>query len=226
MALATIADVVPLLGENRTLVRRGLRALAGTAKPGLRALMAVARVATPARTVSERTVGFALAPRLNAAGRLYRADAGLELILTEDPARAEQIAAELDRANHERRHTERASCFEAERQVAQLGERARRTYVLAGEGWHPGVIGIVASRLAERHHRPVCWSRSTGRPAAARAAASRRSTCLAALEACAGHLLRHGGHRAAAGLEIERARLEAFAQALRAHAERVLARRI
>ena len=86
MALATIADVVPLIGENRTLVRRGLRALAATRKPGLRALMAVARV-DPAR-VNERAVGFALAPRLNAAGRMYRADAGLELILTEDLERA------------------------------------------------------------------------------------------------------------------------------------------
>src|SRR6202040_3429091 len=99
-----IADVVPLVGENRALVRRGLLALAGTAKPGLRALMGVARV-DPSR-VNERAVGFALAPRLNAAGRLYRADAGLELILTEDPRRASQIAGELDAANHERRQLE------------------------------------------------------------------------------------------------------------------------
>ncbi len=101
VALATIADVVSLTGENRTLVRRGLRALAGTAKPGLRALMSVARV-DPGK-LTERSVAFALAPRLNAAGRLYRADAGLELILTEDPLRAAQVAEELDRANHERR---------------------------------------------------------------------------------------------------------------------------
>jgi len=101
VALATIADVVPLLGENRALVRRGLRALAGTPKPGLRALMAVAKI-DPAR-VNERTVAFGLAPRLNAAGRLYRADAALELILTEDRERAGQVAQELDRINHERR---------------------------------------------------------------------------------------------------------------------------
>ena len=122
MALATIADVVPLTGENRTLVRRGLRALAGTAKPGLRALMAVAGV-DPGK-VNERAVAFALAPRLNAAGRLYRADAGLELILTEDPPRAAQIAEELDRANHERRQVETRIRFEAEAQMAALGERA------------------------------------------------------------------------------------------------------
>ncbi len=121
VALATIADVVPLLGENRTLVRRGLRALAGTVKPGLRALMAVARV-DPSR-VNERSVAFGLAPRLNAAGRLYRADAGLELILTDDSVRAAQIAQELDRVNHERRAAERTIRFEAEAQIAELEDR-------------------------------------------------------------------------------------------------------
>ncbi len=173
VALATIADVVPLLGENRALVRHGLRALAATAKPGLRALLAVAHAS--AGQLDERTVAFALAPRLNAVGRMHRADAGLELILTEDPARAQEIAAELDRANHERRHTETRILFDAERQVAALGERA--AYVLAGEDWHPGVIGIVASRLAERHHRPFVLVALEGAPVAGRGAASRASTC-------------------------------------------------
>jgi single-stranded-DNA-specific exonuclease len=218
VALATIADVVALLGENRALVRHGLRALAASAKPGLRALLAVARA--NGGQLDERTVAFALAPRLNAVGRMRRADAGLELVLTEDPARAGEIAAELDRANHERKHTETRILFDAERQVAALGERA--AYVLAGEDWHPGVIGIVASRLAERHHRPfvlVALEGVTGR-------GSGRSITgfdlLGGLDACAGHLLRHGGHRAAAGLEIERERLEEFAAAFAAHAERVL----
>ncbi len=218
VALASVADVVPLLGENRALVRRGLRALAGTAKPGLRALLAVAR--SSAGEVNERTVAFALAPRLNAAGRMYRADAGLELVLTEDPARAQTIAAELDRANHERRHVEQRILFDAERQVAVAGERAG--YVLAGEGWHPGVIGIVASRLAERHHRPFVLIALEGE----RGRGSGRSVAgfdlLGALESCAGHLGRHGGHEAAAGLEIERGRLEGFGAAFAAHTERVL----
>jgi single-stranded-DNA-specific exonuclease len=218
VALATIADVVPLLGENRALARRGLRALAGTAKPGLRALLTLARAG--AGEVNERTVGFALAPRLNAAGRMHRADAGLELVLTEDSARAHQIAEELDRANHERRHVETRILFDAERQVAAAGERA--AYVLAGEGWHPGVIGIVASRLAERHHRPfvlIALEGASGR-GSGRSIAS--FDLLGALDACAGHLVRHGGHRAAAGLEIERDRLEGFGAAFAAHAERVL----
>src|SRR3954465_12332640 len=150
-ALATVADVVALEGENRRLVREGLRALATTDKLGLRALMRVARV-DPAR-LDATAVGFRLAPRINAAGRLHRADAGLELVLTEDRARADAGADELDRANAERRHVEQRILFEAEAQVAEQGERP--AYVLAGQGWHPGVVGIVASRIAHRHHRPT-----------------------------------------------------------------------
>ncbi len=222
VALATIADVVPLLGENRTLVRRGLRALSGTAKPGLRALMTVARV-DPAR-VNERSVAFALAPRLNAAGRLYRADAGLELILTEDAMRAAQVAQELDRVNHERRGTERTIRFEAEAQIAALADvEERHALVLAGENWNAGVIGIVASRLAESHRKPVVLIALDGEGGRG----SGRSGCeafdlLAGLTACSEHLSRYGGHRAAAGLEIERERVPGFADALAAHAGGVL----
>jgi len=218
VALATIADVVPLLGENRALVRRGLCALQSTTKPGLRALMAVAGVDSD--KLNERSVGFALAPRINAAGRLYRADAGLELILTEDPVRGAQIAEELDRVNRERRKVELGIRFEAEAQIAALGERA--AYVLAGEGWHPGVIGIVASRLAENQHRPVVLIALEGEVGKGSGRSIEGFDLLAGLTACGGHLLRYGGHRAAAGLEIERGRVEEFAAALCAHAERVL----
>ncbi len=218
VALATIADVVPLTGENRALVRRGLRALASTAKPGLQALMRVSNV-DPAK-VNERSVGFALAPRLNAAGRLYRADAGLELILTEDPHRALEIAEELDLANRERRLLETRIRLDSEAQIASLGERA--CYVLAGEGWHHGVIGIVAARLAERHRRPVVMISLDGATGRGSGRSIEAFDLLGGLTACAGDLLRYGGHRAAAGLEIERGRVDAFAAALCAHAERVL----
>jgi single-stranded-DNA-specific exonuclease len=219
VALATIADLVPLRGENRTLVRRGLRALASTSKPGLRALMSEARV--DSSRVNERAVAFALAPRLNAAGRMSRADAALELLLTTDPARAVQVAAELDRANRDRRQVERHIAVQAEAQISALGERT--AYVLAQEGWHAGVIGVVASRMAERHHRPVVLitlERDVGK-------GSGRSIegfdLLAGLTSCGGHLLRFGGHRAAAGLEIERGRVEGFAAALCEHARGALA---
>ncbi|MEA2208798.1 MAG: single-stranded-DNA-specific exonuclease [Solirubrobacteraceae bacterium] len=219
VALATVADVVELRGENRTLVRRGLRALAATGKPGLRALMRVARV--DPRRVDERAIGFALAPRLNAAGRLYRADAGLELVLTEDTMRAAQVAEELDRANHERREVELRIRYEAEAQIAKLGERG--AYVLAGEGWHAGVVGIVAARLAERHNRPVVLIALEGERGRGSARSIPAFDLLAGLDACADHLLRHGGHRAAAGLEVERGSVAALAQALHEHAASSLA---
>ncbi len=220
VALATIADCVPLRGENRRLVRAGLRALSTTKRPGLRALMRVSR-ADPAR-IDTTAVGFRLAPRINAAGRLERADAGLELLLTPDEIRAAQIADELDRLNHERRNTETRILFEAEALVAAAGERC--SYVLAGEGWHKGVIGIVASRIAERHHRPtvlIALDPSTGR-----GTGSGRSIpgfdLLGGLNAAGAHLLRHGGHRAAAGCEIEATAVEAFRDAFEAHAAATL----
>jgi len=218
VALATIADVVPLLGENRTLAVRGLRRLESTTRPGLRALMEVARVA-PGRA-GERAVAFALAPRLNAAGRLYRADAALELLLTEDPVRAQQVARELDSANRERQEVERAIRQQAEAQMRELGER--EAYVLAAEGWHPGVIGIVASRLVERSGRPVVMVALEGEHGRASGRSIDAFDLLGGLRACSGHLRRFGGHRVAAGMEIARDQLPAFSSALCAHAREVL----
>ncbi len=218
VALATIADCVPLRGENRRLVRAGLRALAVTTRPGLRALMRVAR-ADPAR-IDARAVGFRLAPRINAAGRLQRADAGLELLLSADEIRAAQIADELDRLNSERRHTEQRILFEAEALVAQAGERP--AYVLAGEGWHKGVIGIVAARIAERHHRPAVLVALDGEHGTGSGRSIAGYDLLAGLDAASAHLLRHGGHRAAAGCEVQAAQVDAFRAAFEAHAAATL----
>jgi single-stranded-DNA-specific exonuclease len=219
VALATVADVVPLLGENRRLVRAGLRALASTRKPGLRALMDVARVDPSA--VDAGTIGFRLGPRINAAGRLYRADAGLELLLTEDRERARAIASELDAVNAERRDVETRIRFEAEAQVAEQGAAA--AYVLAAEGWHPGVIGIVAARIAERHHRPAVLIALDGEEGTGSGRSIPRFDLLGGLHAAADALLRYGGHRAAAGLTIERSRVDAFRDAFAEHAASVLA---
>ena len=145
-ALGTVCDLVPLRGENRRIVREGLRALARTRSPGLRALMAIA--ATEPGEVSEQAIGFRLGPRLNAAGRMQRADAALELLMTEDDARAAEIARELDLLNHDRREAETQILFQAE--AAALEQASQGALVVAGEGWHPGVVGIVASRLVER----------------------------------------------------------------------------
>jgi single-stranded-DNA-specific exonuclease len=218
VALATVADCVPLRGENRRLVREGLRALAASQRPGIRALLRVARV--DPGTLDARAIGFRLAPRINAAGRLYRADAGLELVLTGDAERAAAIAEELDRANAERRHTETRILFEAEAQVREAGEQP--AYVLAADGWHPGVIGIVASRIAERHHRPCVLVALDGDEGTGSGRSIPAFDLLAGLDASAEHLLRHGGHRAAAGCTVARSQIEAFRAAFVAHAAAVL----
>ena len=223
VALATIADVVPLVDENRALAAAGLLALACTRRPGLQALMRSARVDPAA--VDSSAVGFRLAPRINAAGRLGRPDAALELILTDDPEKARQLASELEELNRDRQAVEDRILREATTLVDALPERERRRrgYVLWSEDWHEGVIGIVASRLVERFSRPVVliagsqdgWK------------GSGRSVSLfdlhGALKACSSHLVRFGGHRAAAGLSIEKESIEAFAEAFAAHADANLA---
>jgi single-stranded-DNA-specific exonuclease len=218
VALATVADVVPLLGENRRLVRQGLRALAGTRKPGLRALMTVARV--DPGLLDATSIGFRLAPRINAAGRLHRADAGLELLLTEDAERARAIAAELDAVNTERRDVETRILFAAEAQVAEQGPAP--AYVLAAEDWHPGVIGIVAARIAERHHRPTVLIALDGPEGTGSGRSIPAFDLLGGLTAASWHLDRYGGHRAAAGLTIARERIDGFRERFAAHAAEVL----
>jgi single-stranded-DNA-specific exonuclease len=224
VALATVADLVPLRGENRALVRRGLAEIRRARRPGLRALMAVASV-SPER-LDEGDIAFKLAPRINAAGRLYRADAGVELMLTADESRAGAIAAELEGVNRERRRVEDEVLAGAERELRALPpEQAdAAALVIAGEGWHPGVIGIVASRLVERHWRPVVL---IGLGGEGRGRGSARSVpgfdLLEGLRACDEHLERCGGHRAAAGVEIAADRIDAFREAFVAHAAAVLA---
>jgi single-stranded-DNA-specific exonuclease len=218
VALATVADLMPLRGENRHLVRTGLATLSSTARPGLRALMAVA--GTDPSALSTHSLGFRLAPRINAAGRLARADAALELLLTDDAPRAQEIASELDRLNFERRDVEQRMLWEAEAQVAQLGERP--AYVLAGQGWHPGVVGIVASRIVERYHRPTALVALDGDSGTGSARSIPGFDLLASLHACAEHLERYGGHHAAAGLTVSADRLDAFRAGFEAHAAAVL----
>ena len=218
VALATVADLMPLQGENRRLVRDGLSAMANSAKPGLRALMAVAQADPSA--LDSHVLGFRLAPRINAAGRLRRPDAGLELLLTGDPQRAAEIAAELDAVNGERRVVEQRIDWDAERQVAELGDRA--AYVLASEGWHPGVIGIVASRIVERHHRPTILVALDGDAGTGSGRSIPGFDLLGALHTAATCMHGYGGHRAAAGLTIDRARVEDLRDAIERHAESAL----
>jgi single-stranded-DNA-specific exonuclease len=222
VALATIADVVPLVDENRALALAGLRRLATTIRPGLRALMQAARV--DAAAVDEGAVGFRLAPRINAAGRLGRPTAALELLLAEDEEEARRIALELEELNRERQAVEERILREATTAIEAWPEprRRRRGYVVADEGWHEGVIGIVASRLVERYRRPVVliagadgdW-KGSGRSIPA-------FDLHGGLAACAELLERFGGHRAAAGLSIRSENVDALADAFATQADACL----
>jgi single-stranded-DNA-specific exonuclease len=222
VALATISDVVPLLDENRHLARHGLRALARTQRPGLRALMRSAGVDPAA--VDEGAVGFRLAPRINAAGRLSHPDAALRLLLAEDDGEAAELAGRLEELNRERQAVEDRILRDAIAKVEEWPEakRRRRGYVLADAGWHEGVIGIVASRLVERFNRPIVLIAGTDGHWKGSGRSIPAFDLHGALGACSGHLSRFGGHRAAAGLSLDPAALDAFADAFAAHADAVL----
>ena len=219
VAVATVADVVPLVDENRGLVVAGLRQLARTQKAGLRELMRSARV--DAATVDSGAIGFRLAPRLNASGRLCRPEAALELLLTDDRERAVALASELEELNRERQAVEERILREAVGAIEDWPEarRRRRAYVVAGEGWHEGVIGIVASRLVERYRRPVVLIAGTEGDWKGSGRSIPAFDLHDGLQACAGDLERWGGHAAAAGLSIRPDRVEAFAEAFGAVAD-------
>jgi single-stranded-DNA-specific exonuclease len=222
VALATVADVVPLVGENRSLAIAGLRALARTQKLGLRALMKVAHV-DPA-IVDAGHVGFRLAPRINAAGRLGHPRAALELLLTEDADEARRLAERLEELNRDRQAVEDKILRAAIAQVEEWpeGKRRRPAYVVWSEDWHEGVIGIVASRLVERYHRPVVLIAGTDGLWKGSGRSIPAFDLHGALGACSQFLERFGGHRAAAGLSIAPDRLELFAEAFAAQAEGLL----
>lgn len=224
VAMATIADLMPLTGENRVLSRYGLRVLAETTNPGLRALIRVAGLEDP-KEISAGQVGHVLAPRLNAVGRMDEAIWGVRLLLSETDAEATAIAQRLEEHNRERQATDRRTLDEA----LALLERSYdpdRDYglVLAAEGWHPGVIGIVASRVVEQVNRPTILIAIDGDTGRCRGSGrSIRGFHLYEALRESQHLLeRYGGHRAAAGLDILPERIDEFRAAFNAHARRVL----
>jgi len=217
--LATVCDMVPLRGENRRIAKQGMEALSRTRKPGLRALMRVADL--EAGDVDATSAGFRLGPRINAAGRLQRADAALELLLTEDDGRADQVARELDLLNRDRRETEQRILHQAE--AACAPQLAAAALVVAGEDWHPGVVGIVASRLVERFRRPAVVIALDGEGAGRGSGRSIAAYDLhAGLVGASAHLRRFGGHRMAAGLELDEAKVPELRRALAAHAGALL----
>ncbi|MCE5269257.1 MAG: single-stranded-DNA-specific exonuclease RecJ [Planctomycetaceae bacterium] len=218
-ALGTIADVVPLVDENRVLVRHGLESLANAPTLGTATLMSLAKVAAQRypdgkTRLSAEDVAFQLAPRLNAAGRLGQPQLAVELLVTDRADRAAELAAYIDGLNSTRQTIERSIQLAAAKQAKELFDPVDdAALVLADHGWHPGVIGIVAGRLADRFHRPVVmisWDKSGMRPGVGSARSVPGFDLHAALMDCGGFLVAHGGHAAAAGLKIEEPQLDGF----------------
>ncbi len=220
VALGTVADVVPLTGANRILVRHGLAEIATTRRPGLRALKRVAGVAEGVVTAGQ--IGFRLGPRINAAGRLDDAGRGVRLLSTLDEAEASALADELDRENQSRQEIERRMLAEALDDAAAAVRRGAVGLVLGREGWHAGVVGIVAARVAERFHRPAVLVGFDGAEGKGSGRSIEGFHLYDALAACSGHLLRFGGHRHAAGVTIAATALEPFRAAFEAHAAAAL----
>ncbi|MEO6788749.1 MAG: DHHA1 domain-containing protein, partial [Chthoniobacteraceae bacterium] len=220
-AIGTVADVVPLVEENRSFVRTGLERIAQSRWPGVRALTEVAGLRAP---FSAKDVGFGIGPRLNAAGRLDSATAALELLLTDDEARARSLARSLDQQNRERRAIEDEVLGKAGAQITSLYDPGSdAAIVVGGAGWHPGVVGIVAARLQRRFHRPTFV---VGFDAMGLGKGSGRSIegfpLVAALTQCAGLLEKFGGHEMAAGLTMRQENLEAFREAFAQAAREML----
>lgn len=216
VAIATVADVVPLTGENRIMVKHGLDGLRDVRNPGLRAILEVAGF-TKENAPTARQVAFQIAPRMNAAGRMDTAKAVVELFLTSDSSRARELARQLHEQNSERRLVEDEIRDTCERVAV---DEASAALVYYAENWHRGVLGIVASRLVERLHRPVfVLSRN---PEDGLAQGSGRSIpafhLLEALEAMSDLFLRFGGHKHAAGVTLDVARVEEFRERFNAYA--------
>jgi single-stranded-DNA-specific exonuclease len=224
-ALGTVADVVPLLDENRIFVRHGLECLRQRGGPGLARLMELAKLHEKSQLDAE-DVAFRLAPRLNAAGRLGQAACGIELLTTSDAARAASLATYLHELNAQRETEERSIQLAATKQVKERFDPDHdAALVLADRGWHAGVIGIVAGRLAERFHRPVVMISQDplqGRPATGSVRSVPGFDVHEALVACREHLVTCGGHAAAAGLRIADDKIDAFRAAFCAEVDRRL----
>ena len=213
VALGTVADVAPLSGENRVLVRAGLQALASTRKPGLQALLAAARLDGQVLTPEE--ISFRLAPPINAAGRMGSAGPSFRLLTTEDPAEAEALVKSLMRDNRARGVLEREAFKRALTKVArEINFSRQRVIVLEDEDWHPGVAGILATRLTYRFHRPTVIIAGAGARCRGSARSTRALDLVQALHSVREHLIEFGGHPGAAGLTIERNRIAPFREAL------------
>jgi single-stranded-DNA-specific exonuclease len=220
--LGTVADVMPLLDENRVITRFGLSQLALTKKPGLVALMEVAEL-TGQRRLTARSIGFQLGPRINAVGRIDDARTALDLLLTEDRAEARRLAEVLDQHNQERRAEQARMLDEAIAEAEGIAAGGAPVIVLAREGWHTGIIGIVAGKLVDKFRRPAFVVSIDERGQAKGSARSIEGFNLAeAIETARDHLTSGGGHEMAAGFSLDKAAIGAFTDTVARHAGALL----
>lgn len=217
VCLGTIADIVPLRSENRFFAKCGLKFIEHTSRPGLRAL----KEQSGCRTVDATAVGFALAPRINAAGRMENANLAFELLLTEDQQKGERLAAELCRLNVLRQQTEQLIFEQADEKIQQFAEE-RKVLVVAGEKWHQGVIGIVASKLMNRYDKPIVLLSVEGGIAHGSARSVEGFPIFDALYECGDYLQRFGGHDKAAGMTLKEEDIPAFSDELNQVADAVM----
>ncbi|MEO0080851.1 MAG: single-stranded-DNA-specific exonuclease RecJ [candidate division WOR-3 bacterium] len=217
VGIGTIADMVPLVGENRILARLGLAAIRSTDRPGLRALMR--RAGIPDRPLTSYDVGFIIGPRLNAAGRISHASTALELLLADDQTQADRLAAELDAHNRDRQTRGEETTKQAMARVEAEGLDKRRVVVVAQEDWHRGVIGIVATRLVERYYRPCIVISLEGETGKGSGRSVNGFNLYESLKAAAEYLSSFGGHKYAAGLVIDRNRIPQFTDAINRYAD-------
>ena len=215
-AIGTVADVMQMSGENRTIVSRGLAAIEHSDFIGLHALLKEAGLA--GREITSVQIGFVLAPRINAAGRMGAADKAAELLLCTDPAEAERMARELCALNRERQNVEQTIYSQAEEMIAHLPDRDRSALVLESSRWHQGVVGIVASRLSEKYSRPSFMIHLNGDTGKGSCRSWGGFNLFAALENCKDLLLGFGGHELAAGFTIEEANIPAFRERMNDYA--------
>lgn len=222
--LGTIADVVPLVGENRVIADKGLKALKKTQRAGIRAILEIAGVLD--KEITSSTIAFAIAPRLNAAGRLGTATTAVELLLTKDRNSAREIALTLDKENKERQLTERQIFDEAVSMIASDANfKKKKVIVLAKEDWHHGVIGIVASRLCDMYYKPcilISYSNGVGKGSGR---SIKNFNLFDALSHCEKHLTDFGGHAVAAGLNINMCDIEDFTKEINKYADSMLTER-
>lgn len=222
VALGTIADMVPLTGENRILVREGIKRMENTAIPGLMALLKAAGIDCSGqgngRPLTSEQISFGLAPRLNASGRIAHARQGVALMVTESAAEAEKLALSLCDINGKRQKIEREIFDEALKRADELQEEQDMALVIDGKGWHPGVIGIVASRVLERFHRPVLVITVKNGVGKGSCRSIPGFDIYEALKAESSFLLQFGGHKMAAGFSIEEGKIPAFRKALNDYA--------